>query len=44
MFKLYALNALVVLKPGADAKALESAMKGKIIAETKLVGLFSAVR
>lgn len=44
VFKLYALNALVVLKPGADAKALESAMKGKIIAETKLVGLFSAVR
>jgi phosphatidylethanolamine-binding protein (PEBP) family uncharacterized protein len=32
------------LKPGADAKALEAAMKGKVVAEAKLVGLYSAGR
>jgi len=44
IFKLYALKEPLVLKPGADAKALETAMKGKILAETKLVGLYSAAR
>ena len=44
VFKLYALKEAVALKPGADAKALETATKGKILAEAKLVGLFSAAR
>ena len=44
VFKLYALKEPVALKPGADAKALEAAIKGKILAEAKLVGLFSAAR
>ena len=44
VFKLYALKEPVTLKPGANAKALEAAIKGKILAEAKLVGLFSAAR
>ena len=44
VFKLYALKEPVALKPGADAKALEAAMKGKIVAEARLVGLYSAGR
>ena len=44
VFKLYALKEPVSLKPGANAKALETAIKGKIMAEAKLVGLFSATR
>lgn len=44
VFKLYALKEPVVLKPGADAEALRSAMEGKILAETRLVGLYSAAR
>ena len=44
VFKLYALKEPLKLKPGADAKTLEAAMSGKILAETKLVGLYSASR
>lgn len=44
VFKLYALKEAVALKPGANAKALETALMGKILAEAKLVGLFSAAR
>ena len=44
VFKLYALKEPLTLKPGADAKALEAAMKGKVVAEAKLVGLYSAGR
>lgn len=44
VFKLYALKESVSLKPGATSKALETAIKGKILAEAKLVGLFSAAR
>ena len=42
VFKLYALKEPVSLKPGTNAKALGNAIQGKILAETKLVGLFSA--
>lgn len=42
VFKLYALKAPVVLKPGADAKALTAAMKDKVLAKAELVGLYSA--
>ena len=44
VFKLHALKEPVTLKPGADAKSLEAAMKDKILAEAKLVGLYSAGR
>ncbi len=44
VFKLYALSEPLSLKPGADAKALEAAMKGKILAEARLTGLYAAGR
>jgi len=44
VFKLYALKESVALKPGANAKELEAAIKGNILAEARLVGLFSAAR
>jgi Raf kinase inhibitor-like YbhB/YbcL family protein len=44
VFKLYALKEPLVLKPGADAKALDAAMQGEILAEARLVGLYSAAR
>lgn len=44
VFKLYALKEKLTLKRGSDAKALEAAMQGKILAETKLVGTFAASR
>ena len=40
-FKLFALALTLDLKPGANKAALESAMEGHIIAQTKLVGLYS---
>ena len=39
-FKLYALDSALALKPGIDKYALEAAMKGHILAETKLVGTY----
>ena len=39
-FKLYALNAQVDLKPGADKQALLSAMEGHILAQGELVGTY----
>ena len=44
VFKLYALKQAPVLKPHASAKALEAAMKGHILAEARLIGLYSAAR
>jgi Raf kinase inhibitor-like YbhB/YbcL family protein len=40
-FVLYALNAKVRLSPGAQKSDLERAMKGHIIAQAELVGLYS---
>ncbi len=40
-FKLYALDAALDLKPGANKAALERAMEGHIIAQTTLTGLYS---
>lgn len=40
-FKLYALDIALDLKPGAKKAVVESAMEGHIIAQTKLVGLYS---
>lgn len=42
VFKLFALKESISLKPGADAKALEAAMQGRILAKTQLIGLYSA--
>lgn len=39
-FKLYALDAVLGLKPGATKKALLGAMEGHIIAEAELMGKF----
>jgi len=44
VFKLYALKEPLLLKPGANASALTAAMKGKILAEARWVGLYSAAR
>ncbi len=41
-FKVYALDALLDLKAGADKKALEEAIKGHILADGELVGLFKS--
>lgn len=40
-FKLYALDIALGLQPGANKAAVEAAMEGHIIAQTKLVGLYS---
>jgi Raf kinase inhibitor-like YbhB/YbcL family protein len=39
-FRLYALDAPLVLEPGADKPTLLSAMKGHILAEGELVGTY----
>ncbi len=39
-FKLYALDAVLSLKPGSNKAALEGAMKGHILAQAELVGLY----
>ena len=40
-FRLFALDSTLSLAPGADASALESAMKGRVIASGELVGTYS---
>ena len=39
-FRLYALNAPVDLKAGASKAALAAAIKGHVLAETQLVGIY----
>lgn len=39
-FKLYALDTMLDLKPRATKKQVEEAMKGHIISQTTLVGLY----
>ncbi|MFH1492641.1 MAG: YbhB/YbcL family Raf kinase inhibitor-like protein [Candidatus Omnitrophota bacterium] len=39
-FKLYALDTVLGLKPGANKKSLLKAMQGHILAEAELVGLY----
>lgn len=39
-FKLYALDRLLTVKPDATKSTIESAMKGHILAEAKLVGTY----
>jgi len=43
-FKLYALDTVLELKPDADKAGLESAMKGHILAQTKLMGTYARQR
>jgi Raf kinase inhibitor-like YbhB/YbcL family protein len=40
IFKLYALNISLALKPGATKAQLEEAMKGHILEKTELIGLY----
>jgi Raf kinase inhibitor-like YbhB/YbcL family protein len=40
-FKLYALDTVLDLKPGATKMTVEAAMKGHIIAQTELIGRYS---
>ncbi len=39
-FKLYALDSLLALGPNVDKGVLERAMKGHILAQTELIGLY----
>jgi Raf kinase inhibitor-like YbhB/YbcL family protein len=41
VFKLYALDSALDLEPGAKKAAVERSMEGRIIAQTKLTGLYS---
>ncbi len=41
-FKVYALDTMLDIKAGADKKTVEDAMKGHILAEGELVGLFKS--
>ncbi len=40
-FRLYALDTLLNLKPGASRSELERAMKGRILGQAELMGRFS---
>lgn len=40
-FKLYALDTELALGPGADKKELESAMKGHIIGQAEVMGIYA---
>ena len=39
-FKLYALDTLLDLKPGATKQDVETAMKGHVLAEGQLMGTY----
>jgi Raf kinase inhibitor-like YbhB/YbcL family protein len=39
-FKLYALDKMLDLKPGATKKDVEAAMKGHVLAEGQLMGTY----
>ncbi len=43
-FKLYALDAKLALPPGEPKSALEKAMKGHVLAEAQLVGVYDRKR
>jgi hypothetical protein len=40
-FRLYALDRMPELRPGRRKKDLEKAIRGHILAETQLMGLYS---
>lgn len=39
-FKIYALDTVLDLKPGAEKRELEAAMKGHVLAQGQLMGLY----
>jgi Raf kinase inhibitor-like YbhB/YbcL family protein len=39
-FRLYALDAMLPLKPGASRARVEGAMKGRVLAQAELIGLY----
>jgi len=39
-FRLYALDAVLPLRAGADRKAVDAAMRGHVLAETALMGTY----
>ena len=39
-FKLYALDSILILKPGATKSELLKAMDGHVLAEAQLIGLY----
>lgn len=43
-FKLYALDAVLDLKPGATKAQVEAAMKGHILAQAELVGRYRRIK
>jgi len=43
-FKLYALDAMLSLAPGATKAAVETAVKGHVLAQTQLVGTYRRTR
>ncbi len=42
IFELYALDTMLPLPPGSSARSLQMVMRGHILAQTQLVGLYSA--
>lgn len=44
IFKAYALDSVLALAPGSTKHLLETAMKGHVLAEAKLVGLYKRVK
>jgi len=40
-FVLYALDQVLDLAPGANKAALQKAMKGRVLAEARLMGTYS---
>jgi hypothetical protein len=43
-FTLYALDRLLDLRPGASARELESAMKGRILGQAQVMGTYQRAR
>jgi Raf kinase inhibitor-like YbhB/YbcL family protein len=44
IFRLYALDTMLDLKPGAQKDALEQAMQGHIISQAEMTGLYKLIR
>jgi len=40
IFKLYALDSMLELPPGADKDKLETAIRGHVLAQSQLIGLY----
>lgn len=40
IFRLYALDAMLIIEPGATRRQLEAAMEGHLLGQTQLTGIF----